>query len=142
MCSAMSILASTSPTCPSSDHRFSDGTVASRRFDIHVASSSLPWATIRACRLPGGAEEKRDMRSSVIGTGVLVIGFAVVGMTSRTRAGHPPADFGTFVESQLSEHSEQLFGIKHPLEQSALGPYDGPNNLQAIQVAPGLQVSL
>src|SRR6185295_17761935 len=29
-----------------------------------------------------------------------------------------------------------------PLEQSALGPYDGPDNLQAIQVAPGLHVSL
>src|SRR4029077_20170372 len=36
----------------------------------------------------------------------------------------------------------QLFGIGRPLEQSALGPYDGPDNLQAIEVARGLRVSL
>ena len=42
----------------------------------------------------------------------------------------------------MSEHAEQLFGFNHPLERSALGPYDGPDNLQAIQVAPGLHVSL
>jgi len=82
------------------------------------------------------------MRRSLVGTCVLVIGIAVGLMTSRTRANHPNADFGTFVESQLRAHSEQLFGIKQPLAQSALGPYDGPDNLQAIQVAPGLKVSL
>jgi hypothetical protein len=71
-----------------------------------------------------------------------VTGFAVVGMTSRMIANHPHRDFGTFVADQLSEHSEQLFGIVHPLDESALGPYDGPDNLQAIQVAPGLHVSL
>ncbi len=82
------------------------------------------------------------MRSSVISTGVLIAGFTVFGMTSQTRANRPPRDFGTFVESQLRDHSEQLFGFRHPLERSALGPYDGPDNLQAIEVAPGLQVSL
>src|SRR4029077_14472684 len=66
----------------------------------------------------------------------------LVGMTARTKAGHPPVDFGTFVEDTLSDHAEQLFGCKHPLEQRALGPYSGPDNLQAIQVAPGLHVSL
>ena len=82
------------------------------------------------------------MRRTVIGSVALFAGIAVVGMTSRTKAGHPPVDFGTFVEAQLSDHAEQLFGFKHPLEQSALGPYDGPDNLQAIQVASGLHVSL
>src|SRR4029077_8150506 len=82
------------------------------------------------------------MRATVIGSVTLLTGLAVVGMTSRTKAGHPPADFGTFVEGQLSDHAEQLFGFKRPLEQSALGPYDGPDNLQDIQVAPGLRVAL
>src|SRR5262245_52200051 len=82
------------------------------------------------------------MRRSLVGTCVLVIGFAVVLMTSGARAKHPTVDFGTFVESQLRAHSEQLFGIERPLAQSALGPYDGPDNLQAIQVARGLKVSL
>src|SRR5262245_46589452 len=83
-----------------------------------------------------------SMRRSLVGTSVVVIGFTVVVMTSRTRAKNPNADFGTFVESQLRAHSEQLFGILQPLAQSALGPYDGPDNLQAIQVAPGLKASL
>src|SRR5262245_43714962 len=82
------------------------------------------------------------MRRSLVGTCLLVIGFAVVVMTSRARAKNPNADFGTFVQSQLRAHSEQLFGIEQPLAQSALGPYDGPDNLQAIQVARGLKVSL
>src|SRR4051812_24102554 len=85
---------------------------------------------------------KQFMRPTVLGTCVLITGLAVVGMTSRTRAEHPPVDFGTFVESQLADHAEQLFGFKRPLEQSALGPYDGGDNRQAIQVAPGLRVSL
>ena len=82
------------------------------------------------------------MRPSLLVSGVLVTGLAVVGMTSRMNANHPHGDFGSFVADLLSEHSEQLFGIGHPLGQSALGLYDGPDNLQAIQVAPGLHVSL
>src|SRR4051794_11782663 len=82
------------------------------------------------------------MRTSLIVTGALITGLSFVGMTAHTRANRPNVDFGTLVESQLAEHSERLFGFKHPLEQSALGPYDGPDNLQAIQVAPGLRVSL
>jgi hypothetical protein len=82
------------------------------------------------------------MRPSLVISGVLVTGLAVVGLTTRMRAGNPHKDFGSFVQDQLSDHSEQLFGIGHPLEESALGPYDGLDNLQAIQVAKGLQVSL
>jgi hypothetical protein len=82
------------------------------------------------------------MRPSLLVTCVLVTGVAVVGTTSRMIASHPHRDFGSFVEDVLSDHSEQLFGIRHPLEESALGPYDGPDNLQAIQLAPGLHASL
>ena len=82
------------------------------------------------------------MRPTLIGSCVLVTGLAVVGMTSRTQADHPRVDFGTFVQDQLNEHTEQLFGFKRPLDQSALGPYDGADNLQAIQLAPGLHASL
>jgi hypothetical protein len=72
----------------------------------------------------------------------LITGVAVLGMATGTMARNPHADFGAFVQAQLSEHSEALFGIRRPLEKSALGPYDGADNLQAIQVAPGLHVSL
>jgi hypothetical protein len=82
------------------------------------------------------------MRMSMMTAGVLIAGLAVIALPSRTRASHGRVDFGTFVESQLAAHSEQLFGFNRPLEESALGPYDGPDNLQAIQVAPGLRVSL
>jgi secreted PhoX family phosphatase len=71
-----------------------------------------------------------------------VTGLAVVGLTSRTTASHPHGDFGSFVADVLNDHSEQLFGLEHTLDESALGPYDGPDNLQAIQVAKGLHVSL
>ena len=82
------------------------------------------------------------MRLSLMTTCVLATGVAIVGLTSRMKADPPHRDFGSFIANQLSEHSEQLFGIKHPLDESALGPYDGPDNTQAIQVAPGLHVSL
>jgi secreted PhoX family phosphatase len=82
------------------------------------------------------------MRTSLIGAGGIVIGMAVVALGSQALADHKPADFGTFVQDQLNDHAEQLFGIKGPLDKSALGPYDGSDNLQAIQVASGLHVSL
>jgi len=82
------------------------------------------------------------MRPRLIRTGLFIISVAVVGMTSRAIATNPHVDFGSWVAEQLSAHSEQLFGFKHPLEESALGPYDGADNTQAIQVAQGLHVSL
>lgn len=77
------------------------------------------------------------IRASILITGVLVLGLA-----TRTMANNPHADFGAFVQALLRDHSEELFGFGRPLEKSALGPYDGPDNTQAIQVAPGLHVSL
>jgi secreted PhoX family phosphatase len=81
------------------------------------------------------------MVRSWIRTCVLITSVVILGMTIRTTAKNPHFDFGAFVQGQLSDHSEELFGFK-PLKKSALGPYDGPDNLQAIQVAPGLHVSL
>ena len=73
---------------------------------------------------------------------VLIACVVGIGLTTRVIASNPTVDFGAFVAEQLSAHSEQLFGFKQPLDESALGPYDGLDNLNAIQVAPGLHVSL
>lgn len=81
------------------------------------------------------------MRPSLLISGALVTGLAVIGLTTRTIANHH-VDFGTAVQGLLDDHSEPLFGLEHTLAESALGPYDGPDNLQAIQVAGGLHVSL
>ena len=76
------------------------------------------------------------MNRSLTRWSVAITGLAVLGLASQTKAQNPATDFGTFVQNELREHSEQLFGISRPLAQSALGPYDGSDNLQAIQVAP------
>jgi secreted PhoX family phosphatase len=57
-------------------------------------------------------------------------------------AGASALDFGAWVQDQLRDHSEQLFGFRHPLAKSSLGPYDGADNTKAIEVADGLKVSL
>src|SRR5258707_5994049 len=82
------------------------------------------------------------MPRSLIRSSVLITGLVAIGMTSRAIAENPQVDFGAFVAEQLSAHSEQLFGFRHPLTKSALGPYDGADSLQAIEVADGLHVSL
>jgi secreted PhoX family phosphatase len=51
-------------------------------------------------------------------------------------------DFGLFVQGQLNDRSETLFGVGTPLSTSALGPFTGADSTQAIAVAQGLQVSL
>jgi secreted PhoX family phosphatase len=81
---------------------------------------------------------KRSLICASVAAGALAVsGLSVIGL-----AAGPDDDFGAFVAHQLRAHAEQLFGIREPLEQSAKGPYDGLDNLQAIQVAPGLHVSL
>src|SRR5262245_34597559 len=82
------------------------------------------------------------MRRSVLRSCLLVTAVAVVWMSTRALAHNPRTDFGAFVQHQLSDHSEQLFGIRHPLEQSAPGPFDGTDNTQAIQLAGGLRATL
>src|SRR5436190_1954353 len=82
------------------------------------------------------------MFRSALRFSLLVGVIAGVWMTTRARADNPKSDWGTFVQDLLHDHSEQLFGIRHPLEKSALGPYDAADNLKAIEVADGLSVSL
>ena len=82
------------------------------------------------------------MFRSFVRSSLLVCGLAFVWMSARTFADNPHVDFGAWVQDQLSDHSEQLFGFRHPLEKSALGPYDGADNTKAIVVADGLTVSL
>jgi len=88
------------------------------------------------------AEEDARMFRSVPLWSALLTGLAVAATVPHVAATNPHVDFGTFIEKQLSAHAEQLFGFRRPLADSALGPYDGPDNLAAIQVAPGLRVSL
>ena len=82
------------------------------------------------------------MNRPLVRTCIVAGSLAIITLTTRVAAQGPNADFGAFVADQLRSHAEQLFGFTHPLEESVRGPYDGPDNLQAIQVAPGLQVSL
>jgi secreted PhoX family phosphatase len=51
-------------------------------------------------------------------------------------------DWGLLVQRQLSERSDQLFGVGAPLSKSALGPYTAADSTNAIKVADGLHVSL
>jgi secreted PhoX family phosphatase len=67
---------------------------------------------------------------------------AVAAWTARAAAKGPNADFGAFIADQLRAHSEQLFGFRHPLEQSAVGPFTDPDSTQALEVADGLKVTL
>src|SRR3954470_23179540 len=86
--------------------------------------------------------EELSMHSKFVRCSVLLAGVGLAAIASRVTAQSPNGDFGTFVKHQLDAHAEQLFGFPQPLAASALGPYDGPDNLQAIVVAPGLDVSL
>src|SRR5262245_6038447 len=107
----------------------------------HESRRRLLAASPHPC---GFDRRNRFMRPPLIVTGVFVTGLALVGLASRTIAthSHGDGDFGSFVADVLADRSEQLFGIGRPLEESALGPYDGADNLQAIKVAQGLHVSL
>ncbi|HEY7285284.1 MAG TPA: alkaline phosphatase PhoX [Vicinamibacterales bacterium] len=73
---------------------------------------------------------------------VLASGVAMTMLVARPMADNPKQDFGRFVADELRAHSEQLFGFSHPLKESSIGPYDGADNTKAIDVAPGLTVSL
>jgi hypothetical protein len=81
------------------------------------------------------------MRRSTIYASAIASGFAVL-LAAHAKADGPKKDLGLFIADQLRDHAEELFGFHHPLEESALGPYDGTDNTKAIVVAEGLTVSL
>src|SRR4051812_9153896 len=81
------------------------------------------------------------MRRPVPLTSLLLATLAAIALTARPTA-EGPVDFGVYVANQLATHSLQLFGFSRPLGESSYGPYDGPDNTKAIEVARGLTVSL
>jgi len=82
------------------------------------------------------------LRRSVMFTCGVAAFLVVAVVIARPTADNPNIDFGLFVAEQLAAHSQQLFGFSHPLAESVPGPYDGADNTQAIQLAPGLTASL
>jgi hypothetical protein len=82
------------------------------------------------------------MPQSLTRSCAIVACLAAAGSSARVVASGPNADFGAFVASQLSAHSEQLFGFRHPLDDSALGPFIGADSTQAIELADGLRATL
>src|SRR4029077_13948845 len=92
--------------------------------------------------ISGDSRGGNFMRRYLTCSCVLLTASLVTALTARVLASNPNVDFGAFVAEQLSAHSEQLFGFRHPLTESALGPYDGADNTQAIQLADGLEATL
>jgi hypothetical protein len=82
------------------------------------------------------------MFRTFVRSSLLMVFVVAVVMMTRPAAQNPNTDFGSFVQDQLTAHSEQLFGFRHPLSSSALGPYNGLDNTQAIAVADADQRSL
>ncbi len=81
------------------------------------------------------------MKRSFVRICVGVVGVAAVTLGARLAADSPHEDFGKFVADHLRSHSEQLFGFHHPLDDSALGPFDGPS-VDALELAGGLKATL
>src|SRR5262245_47625215 len=71
--------------------------------------------------------------SLVFCTALLISGLTVAGAD---------VDFGLTIEHLLNVSSWRLFGIQKPLQESALGPFTGPDNAQALEVAKGLSLSV
>src|SRR5262245_27025184 len=86
-------------------------------------------------------EERKPRMFSRLKTITQLSLFAVVLAMFGNLAWAQDIDFGLHVQNLLSTYSEQLFGIKQPLEQSALGPYYGADNTLSVIVAKGLKVS-
>ncbi len=80
------------------------------------------------------------MKRSFVRICVGVVGVAAVTLGARLAADSPHGDFGKFVADQLRAHSEQLFGFHHPLDDSAIGPFDGPS-VDALDLADGLKAT-
>ena len=81
------------------------------------------------------------MKGSFVGMCVVVVGAALLALGARPDAESPRADFGRFVADRLRAHAMELFGFHHPLDQSAIGPFDGPS-VDALELARGLKATL
>ena len=70
---------------------------------------------------------------------VCLVGASVMLVSGRAEAQN---DWGSHIQQLLDAHSEQQFGITQALAESAVGPYNGPNNVLSVIAAKGLQVSV
>ena len=74
------------------------------------------------------------MQRSFVRICVVVVGVTALAVAARPAAESPRADFGMFVAEQLRAHAMELFGFHHPLDESAIGPFDGPS-VDALELA-------
>src|SRR5262249_37603798 len=86
-------------------------------------------------------EERKPRMFSRLKTIVQLSLFAVVLTMFGNLAWAQDIDFGLHVQNLLNVYSEQLFGIKQPLDESALGDFKGLDNTLSVIVAQGLKVS-
>ena len=82
------------------------------------------------------------MRHSSLRAWAAIGAAALLGLAATSAPPSPNADFGAWVEQQLSAHAEQLFGFTRPLESSAVGPFDNPDSTKALELADGLTATL
>jgi secreted PhoX family phosphatase len=80
------------------------------------------------------------MKRSFVHTS-LIAGLGALALVARIGADGPNPDFGAFIAQQLRAHSMELFGFRHPLEHSAIGPDAGPST-NALELADGLTATL
>src|SRR5262245_55611388 len=77
--------------------------------------------------------------------GVVAAGLVILSLGARPSAddqdGDRRTDFGSFVHQQLRDHSMELLRLRHPVDESAIGPFDGPS-VDALDLAPGLKATL
>ncbi len=81
-------------------------------------------------------------RAAVWAVTALSLGVGLMTAQAIAKAPRDDKDFGWQVERMLNARSEQLFGIRKPVEESALGPYSDPENTGAVIAANGLAVSV
>ena len=87
------------------------------------------------------------MHRSTLRACALAAGLTAALSSQPLASGHGPdedgggPDFGAWVAGQLRVHSQQLFGIGRPLDESAIGPFDGPS-VNALELAKGLKAWL
>lgn len=72
-------------------------------------------------------------------TALAVFSVLALGAPAPVRA--DGGDFGLMVERLLRAQSERLFGVKKPLEESALGPFAG-SNADVLELAKGLTATV
>src|SRR5262245_58671431 len=71
-----------------------------------------------------------------------VLVFCTALLISPLAAAGADGDFGLTLERLLNVSSAVLFGVQKPLQDSAHGPFTGPDNTQALEIAKNLSVSV